>query len=357
MKRRWRIAAAIGGVAAMLVLTPLAYIELGCRSPLAPDVLPKPFAGGSPLSAAERRPGPRTFLTYPEWHIVYEADAFGRYLASGAPPSGFAYGRWIGSFWTSYCAVNRATRGSEAAGDAKVTIYTIGISYTVELAVKAAYERTIGRVFEWASGWRSADDRHAAQVQVRYGAFLHETPWYRFPFGDALRGLWRTREPDRTARHWERRAALTAEYAVKAGYAKAIDAATGATVGRDDTTLRFVTTADAATIRAIDPRLKPVRALAGGGLVVEAPRYQQFNALLGKLAVANVPLVEIAGNRTIFATLLLPARAAHAPAIFAMPADRDGWQRIGVAVAVPDVPALLRDTRRTGGVVEHVYDY
>ena len=42
-----------------------------------------------------------------------------------------------------------------------------------------------------------------------YGAFMHETPWYRFPFSDALAGAWQTTEPEAKARHWERRLACS----------------------------------------------------------------------------------------------------------------------------------------------------
>jgi hypothetical protein len=355
VKRRWRIGIALAALVAAIIVVPVAYIEGGCRTPATPITIGQRTPIAPP---AERRPFARTFLTYPEWHIVYEADAFAQHLMRGAPPSSFAYGTQIASFWTSYCAVNRVTRGSAAAGDAKIMIYTIGISYTVELAVKAAYERTIGRVFEWASGWHSADDRYAAAVQARYGAFMHETPWYRFPFGKALAGLWRTSEPTLPMRHWERRLALSGEYGVKAGYARAIDRATGATLGRDDTTLRFVTTASPAAIRAVDARLIPVRTLAGGGTVVEAPRYQQFTALLSTLAAAQVSLVEIAGNDAIFLTLLLPASQPNpAGALLTIPIARAGWRRVGVTVPVSRLTALMRQTRAAGGIVEHVYDY
>jgi len=356
VKRRCRLTALAGGLIAAIVLVPMAYIEGGCRAPL-PGLADAP--DGPPLlSVADRRPEVRTFLTYPEWHIVYEAEAFARHLAAGKPPSSFAYGEQIGQFWTSYCAVNRISRTSPESGAAKVTIYTIGISYTVELATKAAYERTVGRLFEATSGWNSADDRHGAHVQQRYGAFLHETPWYRFPFSEALKGEWLTREPALHARHWERRFALSAEYGVKALYAKAIDGATGATVGRDEPTLRLVVRGDPAVVRAVDPRLKARASLPGGLTVVEAPRYQQFNDLLAKLSATQVPLVEIAGNRTIFATLILPDRVpAPGPALLAMPIDQTGWRRVGVAVPVARLLPLMTRVRALGGTVEHVYDY
>jgi hypothetical protein len=356
VKRRWRLAIAAGLLVGAVVLVPIAYIEESCRAPLA-GYRATP-AGQALLPSNARRPEARTFLTYPEWHIVYEAEAYGRHLAAGRPPSAFPFAMHIGQFWSSYCTVNRLTAGGDAAGDAKVTIYTIGISYTVELAVKAAYEWTIGRLFEWASGWHSADDRHAAHVQQRYGAFMHETPWYRFAFGEALSEEWQTSELAFHARHWERRFALSAEYGVKALYAKAVDSATGATIGRDELTLRFVAHATPAVLRAIDNRLKPIGTLPGGLTVVEAPRYQQFNDLLAKLAAQRVPLVEIAGNHTIFMTLLVrDTTQVGRPVLIAMPVDRPGWKRIGIAVPVTQLTDAIRQAAARGGTVEHVYDY
>ena len=140
MRRRWRLLIAAGATLTALVLVPIAAIEGGCRAPVS-DGSQDGFR--SILPSAERRPEARTWLTYPEWHIVYEADAYARHLAAGRPPSAFAYGDHIAGFWRSYCTLNRRSAGAPAAGDAKVMIYTIGISYTVELAVKAAYERTV----------------------------------------------------------------------------------------------------------------------------------------------------------------------------------------------------------------------
>jgi hypothetical protein len=351
MRRRWRVALAAAGVLAALVAVPVAGVELGCRSPL-PGF--DPHARYRPL-IREGRAEVRTWLTYPEWHIVYSADALGRWLSSGQRPSGYAYGSDIAGFWRGFCAINGVVRGRPGASDAKVMIYTIGISFTVEMAVKAAYERTIGRLSEAIGGWRSADDRYAAEVQTRYGAFMHEVPWYRFSFGEALKGVWRIDSGG--VRHVERRAALSAEYLVKAGYARAIGGANASVNAPDELTLRFVARATPVQITNVDSRLRPVR--QGNGLtVVEAPRYAQFTDLVGKLAAAGVPLVEIAGNDDIFVTLLVPAaRKVSGTVLLDMPIERAGWRRVGTTVKVPALPQLMRDARAGGGTVEHVYDY
>jgi hypothetical protein len=353
MKRRWRLVIAGAGLLVALVAVPVAGIEIGCRAPI---VGFDPHAPYRPLVHAGR-PEARTWLTYPEWHIVYSAESFGRWLSAGHPPSGYGYGGDIAGFWNGFCQFNRVARGQPGAGEAKLMIYTIGISYTVEMAVKAAYERTIGRLSEWIGGWHSQDDRYAAAVQTRYGRFMHEVPWYRFPFGEALTGAWQTHAGDTPVRHAERRVALTGEYLVKAGYAKALGGASASSGPPDALTLRFVARAAPAAIRAVDPRLRPL-STARGLTVVEAPRYAQFTDLVGKMTVAKVPLVEIAGNDDIFVTLLTPSsRPLPGTILLDMPIERRGWRRIGTSVKVPELGALFAAVRATGGTVEHVYDY
>ena len=354
MKKRWKISLGLGGLLLAAVLTPIVYIEAACspsnaaakeqRQPLIRD-------------PAWQRSEARTWLTYPEWYIVYSAESFGRFLDKN-PPSAFPYWRHVHGFWSGYCAVNRAAP-AEGAGEAKVMIYTIGLSYSAELLVKGAYENTVGRLFEWLGGWQSADDRHAARVQQQYGAFMHEVPWYEFPFGKALSDLWGTSEPDQVARHWERRFALSAEYGVKTGYAALIGWASGATLGRDERSLRFVARSNPEAIRAVDPRLKPVARLPDGRVVVEAPRYAQFTDLLGKLAASKVEIVEISGNDDIFLTALVPTNPSMGGDELIVEAldDRPGWSRVGISIKVDRLLPTLRSIRRSGGEIEHVYDY
>lgn len=354
MKKRWKITLGIGGLLLAAALTPIIYIETACRPSSAAAASKK-----QPLirDPAWQRSEARTWLTYPEWYIVYSAESFGRFLNQN-PPSAFPYWRHVRGFWSGYCSVNRVTP-ADSAGDAKVMLYTIGLSYSAELLIKAGWENTIGRLFEWLSGWQSADDRYAAKVQQEYGAFMHEVPWYEFPFGEALSDLWGTSEPRQVARHWERRFALSAEYGVKTGYAALIGWASGATLGRDERSLRFVARGSAEAIDRIDPRLKPTAQLSDGLVVVEAPRYAQFTALLDKLARSNVEIVEISGNDDIFLTAQMPSgRPAGAGQLIAVPLDdRPGWSRIGVSTTVDRLLPLLRSIRASGGEIEHVYDY
>ena len=360
MKRRWKLLLYAGACLLVGAATPIVTTELACSDPLPGFAANRPYRPLLP-GPEGRRPEAQTWLTYPEWFIVYSADSFGRFLDRN-PPSRFAYGRQSRGFWDGLCAVSRASAGSQQASDYKIMLYTIGVSFTAEMLIKAAYENSIGRLSEALSGWPSADDLYAARVQQRYGAFMHETPWYAFPFGEALSGLWATRERERGFRHWERRFGLSLEYGGKALYGGLIGWLSGATLGRDELTLRLVARADPAALPAIDRRLRPVARLADGLVAVEAPRYAQFTHLMVRLSATPVELVEIAGNDDIFVTLLLPESGTALPAgavrMFDVALDdRPGWNRVGVTVRVADLLPLLRVVRRGGGEVEHVYDY
>jgi hypothetical protein len=357
LKKRWKIAWGLGGLLLAVVLVPIAYVETACRGPsgsVRPDEPYRRLLTSGPGLRKEAR----TWLTYPEWHIVYSAESYGRFLAK-RPPSAFPYFRHIGGFWSSYCALNKVTSASAGTGEAKVMIYTIGVSYTIELGLKGLYEKTLGRLFEWTAGSASAGDLYSARVQQRYGAFMHETPWYEFPFGDALRGLWRTDEDRQFVRNGERRAALSVEYGVKAGYAGIIGWASNSTLGPDQRTLRMLLPAGADPA-AVDPRIRTLGRIKGL-TAVEVPRYAQLTDILVKLAAAGNDPVEIAGNDDIFVTVLAPAAAPRpegAVLLLSMPLDdRAGWQRLGLSTKVVRLGSLLRAVRAGGGEIEHVYDY
>jgi hypothetical protein len=358
LKKRWKILGGLGGLLLAVILVPIAYVETACRGPsetVRPDEPYQRLLTSGPGIRKEAR----TWLTYPEWHIVHSAESYGRFLEA-RPPSAFPYFRHIGGFWSSYCALNKVTSASAGTGEAKVMIYTIGISYTIELGLKGLYEKTIGRVFEWTAGSRSAGDLHSARVQQRYGAFMNETPWYEFPFGEAFRGLWKTRGTGQFLRNGERRVALSLEYGAKAGYAGIIGWASNSTLGPDRRTLRMLLPAGADPGSA-DPRIRAVGRTGQGPVVVEVPRYAQLTDILGKLAASGIDPVEIAGNDDIFVTVLVPAEAAPprgAAVLLSMPLDeRPGWRRLGLSTKVVRLGPLLRAVRAGGGEVEHVYDY
>jgi len=74
VKRPWKIVLSASGVLLALALAPIITIETTCRSPI--EGLDT--GGYRPLvrDAAWKRSEARTWLTYPEWHIVYSDELY-----------------------------------------------------------------------------------------------------------------------------------------------------------------------------------------------------------------------------------------------------------------------------------------
>lgn len=79
-----------------------------------------------------------TFLTLPAWHIVCSTDEYARFVEHASPSD---------------------------------------------------FENTVGLLPASLFTSDTAEDRFAAGVAREYGAFIHHTPWYRFPFFDRLTAL------------------------------------------------------------------------------------------------------------------------------------------------------------------------
>jgi FAD/FMN-containing dehydrogenase len=315
-----------------------------------------------------RRSEDQTYLTLPEWYIVYSADELARYLKTSLP-SGFPYLRSIAQFWSVYGAVRTATAGRYPSNVGyHAMIWTIGASFTAEYVVKAVWEGTIGRLAEWVSladdpARRSAEDRFMNAVAAEYATFIHETPWYAFPFATKLRELWsmQVAEPW-TFRRVERRVAATLELGGKAVWGWLLGLATGAAYAPEDLEIR-------AWVRSgrVDPAtaadgVRMLERLDRRGFLVTMPRYERFTQVAPALAARRVRFVEIAGNREILVTMIAPAtwHGAGRPGtlvgewpILTEPERK----RVAVAMPVDRIAHVLPRLARRGVEVEHVYDY
>lgn len=313
--------------------------------------------------AGYSRPETNSYLSYPEWYIVYAYQDFAGVLRRH-DESGFDYLASIGGFWTSLCGVNRiasAQGGGEL--DEKAMLYVIGVSFTAEMAIKGAYETTLGRISAWSRGpERTNEDVFALHVAEDYAQFLQQTPWYDYPFMGRLRQFWRdvpftSASPGRAA---ERRFALTLEWGAKAAYAGVIRVAAGLSPAelRIGSLVQGMDASDAVA----DPRIDIVRDLGGGLSLIETPRYGAFTDIVAGLAARGRQVVEIAGNRSVLATALLPpdtsAALDGARVVFTEGIQsRPGWRRLGLDVAVPHLSELIRQLQSRGALFEHVYDY
>lgn len=355
MRRRAKLGWALGilSLAAIAcVAAPIVAIETACRGPSANDAY-RPVI----TEAAWQRPESRTFLTYPEWHMVYAYEDFAKVVETGDEHA-FAFWGSVASFWTSFCVLNRqAAAHGGADGPTRQMIYTIGTSFNLEMAAKAAYEETIGRLAAWLRGpVKTPQDQVAAAMARDYAAFLHQTPWYRFRFVEWTQKL--AAAPGSGFRSWERGLALSGEWEVKQAYADLIARAVAAT-GPDELRIRSVVRDLAPDRLAAIPGIAVVAALPDG-VVVDSNRYAAFTALLRKIATAGGTMFEIAGNDDIMVSVRYAPGASlpgDTTALHTFDTPADGEVRTLVLTKVSNLSPLLRGEGRGGYRVEHVFDY
>jgi len=340
---------------AALLTAPIAYVELLCTGT-------SPAAGYQPIitDPAYQRAEANSFLTYPEWHIVYAYEGLAEVLRTGDEHA-FDYASAVAGFWNAYCPLNEAAQNHGGADAAtRQTIYVIGVSFTIEMALKAAYEETAGRFFAWLRGPEKTPQDQVIEAQAaEYAAFLHQTPWYKYPFGAARAKLWAaTLTPG--ARGWERRLGVGAEWWTKSAYAAVIDNAVAAT-GVAQLDIRSVIGGlSAPAARAI--RDLKVVGTSGNRLIVETPRYARFTEILGEVSAKGGTVLEIAGNDDILISAVntapsLPELPDGASLLASIARDGFGDRRVLLSVKVPALARVIASMRHGPLRLEHVYDY
>ena len=311
------------------------------------------------------RPESKTYLTLPEWYIVYSTDEYADYIADNSS-SDFPYFRAVGQYWQSYVDVCNEIRGRYPFnGDSQFTLAFIGISFTAENMLKGAYEGTIGRFTDWISSEAPTEEEvYAAQVAQEYGEFMHMTPWYFFPFKEKLNGLWNETSlwgPD-PIRKWERKLALTVEYGGKILYGSLTNLGAQATYGGADVEKIHAVT-EGVTETLLSQDLEIAREIDDQRQLIRVTRFEYFSDHLPGLLESGVRFEEIAGNREILFTILGPQEAdynfEYGDFLFELPIlTKPGQTRAAVKLQVADMPQFFEELKRREDVsFEHMYDY
>ncbi len=313
--------------------------------------------------AGYQRDGASTYLTLPEWYIVYATEEYASALAA-EPPSRFPYFNAIVQYWSYYrqmchpaCSRYLFDPGNH------LMLAVMGASFTIENALKGVYEATIGRATERFSSTDTDEDRYAAATATEYGRFMHMQPWYEFPFPGKLTGLW-SQTPlwgPHLLRKWERRAALSVEYGGKALYGWAIRRATKAVYGDEDEWIYAYADRVPDTVFR-DPRVRRVTVLNHGAFILAIRRYELFTGVLPQLAAAGIHFYDIAGNRRILITAVgdrehMPTDNDHAPVLFTMRLLTSNSQRVAIDASVESLGDILKALASSGAVLEHIYDF
>lgn len=313
-----------------------------------------------------RRAEDQTFLTLPEWYIVYSADEYAGFLGSAGRPSRFPYMASVRQFWARAGRMRAATRGDYPRNwGYDVMVLTIGASFTAQYALKAAYEDTLGRLTERVSfgAGPGRAEAHMAAVARDYAAFVHDYPWYEFPFWTRLKAF--VRAPDAgpwTLRRLERDVEVPLELGAQAVWGKVIKKATATAYDPEDYSIEAWVRPGRADVAKRVPGAKVLETLPGGDQLVSLPRYESFKRAALALAAQDVRFVEIAGNKKILLTVVAPAdwdgAGLWGDVVDAWPLlTRPGFQRVAVAVPVAELSDALRGLPAERAEIDHVYDY
>ena len=310
------------------------------------------------------RPEDLTYLTLPEWYIVYSTDEYAAFIQEN-PPSHFPHFRAVAQYWQSYIDVCEVVQGKYPFNNEhQFALGFIGISFTAENMLKGVYEGTIGRIAEWTSAEPTEEDLYAARVAAEYGEFMHMTPWYFFPFGDKLQGLWSETSlwGPGPIRKWERKLALTAEYGLKALYAGFTKWAAQATYGGADVEKIYgVTTGLSEDMLSHD--LEVIENVDDQRQLIRITRFEYFSDTVPGLTERGVRFLEVAGNDDILFTMFGPRDAdytfEYGTYLFDLPIlTQPGRTRAAIKVRVDDIGPFLEELKgRTDLQFEHMYDY
>nr|WP_294942831.1 hypothetical protein [uncultured Mucilaginibacter sp.] len=307
------------------------------------------------------RPADQTFLTYPEWFLVFspkeQADYFEQHTSTSFP-----YATHIGQLWHGYGVVYDQIKGNYKFNTGyHAMIMVIGVSTTVEYGIKSVYETTVGRITDNAD--MVAEDKFNARYMRSYVDFIEDTPWYEYDFNAQLKGLWGETDffGPHLLRKLERRYYLTTELLVKSGYGWLIKQGTKSAY--DEALLNTAVTTDGLPADLAGyPAIKNIRRLGGDSVLIDLPRYADFNPSVCKLALSGINIKEIAGNNGAIMLTVLTAKAVNNSnnykVIFTQSIPtKPGLNRVALVTKVTSLTTVLRELLGKKITIEHVYDY
>jgi hypothetical protein len=320
--------------------------------------------GKSLAPAIQIRPGDQTFLTFPEWYLVFgpaeQADYFEHDTATTFP-----FLVQVDQLWASYGIAYRQVRNNYPFnGGYHLMIAVISVSSTVEFDLKEAYETVIGRLTDTGTT-QTDEDRFYAKYMHDYVRDIGTEGWFLFDFKTRLRMLWT--ETSWTGPHmlrkWERKYFLTTELVFKIVYAKLIEWATRATYDPSVEDTEIVVDRLPAGLDLRIPGLKVLHTYPDGSAMILIPREQPFTPESVEIAAEGLQIREVAGhNSAILLSAFVPIdwqeSSSNFKVVFTQTVPtKPGIKRIAVATPIPHLTETLRDLTGQHATVEHVFDF
>jgi len=289
------------------------------------------------------RPADQTFLTFPEWYLVFSPEEQAAYFKHTTATS-FPYMSHTRQIWESYHIVNNQIKDNFPDNPGyHFMIWVIGSSASIEYSIKSCYEVLIGRITD-TKKVVTAEDKFNSDVTEEYVNFIKDKPWYEFNFKRQLGKLWSDTPfyGNHFLRKIERRYILTSELMVKWGYGKLIGLGTEQVYEEALPTTTVITTDDKC---------------------INLPRYDRFNQAITKLSEEGKTFKEIAGNNSaILLSILVPSSYnktfENAQIVFTQPITSElSTKRIVLATPVIKLSTLLLLLDTENIRIEHIFDF
>ena len=317
----------------------------------------------NPVTPAEHiRPADQTFLTYPEWFLVHSPAEIADYAHTRTTTT-FPYMSHVKQLWQSYGVVYEQIKGNFPLNTGyHVMIWVIGVSTTVEYALKALYETVVGRLTNPTNGVVATDeDKFNARFSQDYVDFIRISPWYEFNFTSRIPTLLSGTSffGHHFIRKCERKYMLLTELLVKAGYGYLIKLGTKASYDEAIPTTAVVVD----RLPSVTGTVHPAKTYPDGSALLLLPRYEAFHPAVSALVNQGVTFREIAGNNSaILLTALAPEvwqpTSPNLQLIFTQPiVTKPGLKRVALVTPVHSLATTIQYVNEQKVKIEHVYDY
>lgn len=314
------------------------------------------------IAQKDVRPPDQTFLTYPEWFLVFspaeQADYFQNHTSTTFP-----YLKHVDQMWKGYDVMYNQIKGNYPFNTGyHVMIGVIAGSTTVEYSIKSFYETIVGSITDTKEAITD-EDKFNANYERSYVKFIEDLPWYEYDFNHQLKALWTNISltgPD-MLRKWERKYYLTTELMVKSGYGWLIKLATKSAY--ETALLNTAVITDKLPVDLHNyPEISNVKHLPDGRIMMDMPRYARFRQSVVKFSQDSVSFIEIAGNTgAILLTVITNNTSAHttnSKQLFCQPIfTKPGLKRIALVTTVPCLSKVVRELLDNKVIIEHVYDF
>lgn len=302
----------------------------------------------------------QTFLTIPEWYLVFNPVEYANYLTANKAPSRFPFWQSISEYWRLYDRVKEVAKDVYPENAEYITMLrVIGISTTIEYMYKGLYEKTIGAFTAWtAKGDLTPEDRIIAQAQLAYSELIYDEAWYKFDFFPWVKKIWSDTDffGENFIRKVERKLFFSLEFTLKAVYAKLIGQAVQSNYEPSDGFI-YMTATGSGDVQA------PAKILEqkGDAYLMAIPRWNLFTKTLPALIEQGYVFQDISGNTRMVLSYVggsIPKDLKESTLLFASPmVSNPQQQRVYVYSAVSNLKNAMHELSAKGLSLEHIYDY